>query len=134
MALTEKQKEFTREYFKNGGNGTQAYLFAYDSHSERAASIESSKLLDKKEVQEYLSALNKPMEKQAISEREKKRNWLWSMIENPSVKESDRLTAMNILNKMDSEYMNINVNTQSDNTLEHVNIDVLKRLTSPTSE
>ena len=32
------------------------------------------------------------------------------MINNPSVSESDRLRAMDILNKMDSEYININHN------------------------
>lgn len=134
MALTEKQKAFAREYYKNGGNGRDAYLFAYDSNSEHSASVEASRLLDKPEIQEYIATLNRPAERMAISERERKRQWLWNMIDNPSVKESDRLTAMNILNKMDSEYMNINVNAQTNNDLEHIDIDVLKRLTDHTSD
>lgn len=110
--LTEKQKEFCREYVKNNGNGTKAYLHAYDSKSETAASIESSKLLRRDDITEYIAALNKPMENRIQNEREKKRKFLWDMIENPSVSESDRLRAMDILNKMDAEYININRNIE----------------------
>ena len=39
-------KAFCREYVKNGGNGTRAYLSAYDGNSETAASIEANKLLN----------------------------------------------------------------------------------------
>lgn len=116
MALTEKMKNFCREYFTNGGNGTQAYLFAYDCNSEVTAANESSLLLKRDEIQEYLQTLNAPLEKKAISEREKKRKWLWDMIENPNVSESDKLRAMDILNKIDSEYININRNITEDNT------------------
>ena len=110
--LTEKQKAFCREYVRNGGNGTQAYLHAYDSKSETAASIESSKLLRKDNVTEYIATLNKPMENRIQNEREKKRKWLWDMIENPDTSDSDRLRAMDILNKMDSEYINITRNLE----------------------
>jgi phage terminase small subunit len=134
MPLTEKQKNFAREYFTNGGNATQAYLFAYDSNSERAASIEASRLLDKPEIQAYIGTLNKPLERAAIAERETKRQWLWNMINNSAAKDSDRLTAMQILCKMDQEFVNINANITTDNNLQHIDIDVLKRLTSPTSE
>ena len=52
--LTEKQKSFCREYVRNNGNGTQAYLSAYNSNSETAASIESSKLLRRDDITEYI--------------------------------------------------------------------------------
>lgn len=129
MALTEKMKNFCREYFSNGGNGTQAYLFAYDCTSEVTAANESSLLLKRDEIQEYLQTLNKPLEKKAISEREKKRKWLWDMIENPDVNESDRLKAMDILNKMDSEYININRNiTEENNNITDLDTDNLIKL------
>lgn len=110
--LTEKQKEFCREYVRNGGNGTKAYLYAYDSKSETAASIESSKLLRKDCITEYIATLNKPMENRIQNEREKKRTFLWNMIENDSISDGDRLRAMDILNKMDAEYININRNIE----------------------
>ena len=118
MALTEKQKAFCREYFSNKGNGTQAYLAAYDGNSEVAASIESSKLLARDDIQEYLHALNKPLETKAISERDKKRSICWSEIERCIAERDSNGAArwMDILNKMDSEYININRNIQDDQT------------------
>lgn len=120
--ITEKQKAFCREYVRNGGNGTQAYLTAYDTESETTASIESSKLLRLDHITEYIATLNKPMENVIQNEREKKRTWLWNMIDNPSVSESDRLRAMDILNKMDNEYININRNID-DKPAEIINLD-----------
>lgn len=115
MALTEKQKAFCREYFSNSGNGTQAYLTAYDSNSEPSAAVESARLLARDDIQEYLHALNEPLERKAQSEREKKRQWLWYMVDSAE-SDSDRLRAMDILNKMDSEYININRTIQEDQT------------------
>lgn len=118
MALTEKQKAFCREYFSNKGNGTQAYLAAYDGNSDVAASIESSKLLARDDIQEYLHTLNKPLETKAQSEREKKRSICWERIEYCTSIGDDAGAArwMDILNKMDSEYININRTIQDDQT------------------
>lgn len=126
--LTEKQKSFCREYYKNGGNGTDAYLTAYNSNSPTSAAIEASRLLQRDDIQEYLAALNRPMERKAQSEREKKRQWLWHMIESAD-SVSDRLRAMDILNKMDSEYININRNIDDTSmALEGVDTGTLKLL------
>lgn len=121
--LTEKMKAFAREYYNNGGNGTEAYLIAYNTDSRTTAQRESSLLLKRADINEYIKALNLPNENKAISEREKKRQWLWDMIENTTVSESDRLRAMDLLNKMDSEYANINVN-HNENTVDLKNIDL----------
>lgn len=132
MRLTEKQKEFCREYVRNSGNGTQAYLHAYDSNSETAASIESSKLLKREEIIDYIATLNKPIEEQAINtaitEREKKRTFLWNMINNPATSDSDKLRAMDILNKMDSEYININKTIEDKPEISHLDTDTLIKL------
>ena len=129
MALTEKQKNFCREYFSNGGNGTQAYLAAYDSTSEVSAGIEASRLLKQENIQEYLASLNKPLNDRAISEREKKRSILWEFINNPSVSDGDRLRAMDLLNKMDAEYININKNIDENKSdITHLDIEALKKL------
>lgn len=120
--ITEKQKSFCREYVRNGGNATQAYLYAYDTENEVTASREGSKLLTLDIITEYIATLNKPLENKIYNEREKKRTWLWSMIDNPNVSESDRLRAMDILNKMDNEYININRNIE-DKPAEIINLD-----------
>lgn len=127
MALTEKMKSFCREYFSNGGNGTQAYLTAYDSTSDTSAAIESSRLLARTDIQEYLQSLNKPLETKAISEREKKRAVLWDIIENGDYQ--DKCRAMDILNKMDAEYVNINRNiVDKPADIVQLDTDVLRRL------
>lgn len=129
--LTEKLKRFCREYYSNGGNGTQAYLTAYDSNSPQAASLESSKLLQRDDVQEYLTALNKPAERKAQSEREQKRELIKSRIHSCVDRDDDAAAArwMDILNKMDSEYVNINRNIDDTSTiLEGVDTGTLKLL------
>lgn len=126
MALTEKMKSFCREYFANGGNGTKAYLVAYDTTSEVTAANEASILLKRADINEYIKTLNIPLENKAISEREKKRSVLWAMIDNPATSDSDRCRALDILNKMDMEYVNINRNIDDNSNLE--NIDTSKLL------
>lgn len=129
--LTEKHKHFCREYYGNGGNGTQAYLTAYDSNSPTAAAIEASKLLQRDDIQEYLATLNRPMEQKARSEREEKRELIKSRIQSCVARDDDSAAArwMDILNKMDSEYVNINRNIDDTSTaLEGVDTGTLKLL------
>ena len=125
--LTPKQEKFC-QHIVSGMTGKDSYYSAYDTTcNENTAYKEAMKLLARDDIQARLTELRKPLELQArttaISEREKKRQWLWDMIENPEVAESDRLRAMDLLNKMDSEYTNINVN-QNDTTLNLGNIDL----------
>lgn len=129
MALTEKQKAFCREYFANSGNGTQAYLSTYDSQSETSAAIEASRLLAREDIQDYLSSLNKPLEEKAQSERERKREILWGFITNPAVDDNNKLRAMDLLNKMDAEYVNVNHNiTEQKTDISSIDLDKLKQL------
>ena len=133
MALTEKQKSFCREYFSNGGNATQAYLFAYNSQNPEVAANEGSLLLKNKEVQEYLASMNKPLEEKAISEREKKRQIIWDRIQFciDNGKDTELARYMDILNKMDSEYINITRNIEDTSSqLEGLTVDQLKRLSN----
>lgn len=130
MALTEKMKQFCREYVSNNGNGTQAYLTAYDSKSESAASIESSKLLRRDDITDYISALNKPMENRIQNEREKKRQVLWRIIETGD--DNNKCRALDILNRMDAEYMNISLNKNENVvTLDNLDLNALKSLSEP---
>lgn len=112
--LTIKQANFCEEYIKNGGNGTQAYLTAYDSNSPTSAQIEASRLLDREDIQEYLRKLRKPIEKavlrKVINEREYKKKLIQERIEECVARGDDAAIAryLEIWNKMDGEYVNIN--------------------------
>ena len=110
MALTPKQEKFC-QCIVSGMSGKESYITAYDTKgNDNTVYVESTRLLDREDIQARIKALSKPLETKAIasalSEREKKRAWLWSMIEN-ATNDSDKIRAMDILNKMDSEYINI---------------------------
>lgn len=128
--LTEKQKNFCREYINNNGNGTEAYLFAYDSKSKASASIEANKLLKRDDITEYLKALNKPIENHITNERQKKRSIIWDRIEYCITNNDDAAVAryMDILNKMDAEYVNITRNEESKTDISKLDIDTLSKL------
>ena len=56
--LTDKNKEFAREYISNHYNGTQAYLKVYECSYENAVR-KAWALVRKPEVQEYIKELQK---------------------------------------------------------------------------
>ena len=126
--LTPKQMAFCDEYLKNGGNGTQAYLTAYDGNSQRAAAIESYKLLAREDIQEYLAKLRKPIEKavkrKIINEREYKKKLIQERIDECVARGDDAAIAryLEIWNKMDGEYVNITKDI-SDQQCEITNLD-----------
>lgn len=129
MPLTEKMKEFCREYYSNGGNGTEAYLLAYDTDNRVTASREAHELLKRVDVLDYIKTLNIPQENKAISERQKKRDVLWSIVEAPDSTYNDKCRALDLLNKMDMEYININKNIEEkSNTLDTLDPETLRNL------
>ena len=130
MALTEKMKHFCRAYFSNGGNGIQTYLTAYDSNSPVSAGIEASRLLEKEDIQDYLASINKPLNDLVISKREPKRKIIQERIQACIDKDDDNSAArwMDIPNKMDSEYININRNIEDKTEVINLDTDKLKKL------
>ena len=134
-ALTEKQKNFCQEYIKNGGNGTQAYLSAYNSNSPVAAGIEANRLLQDDRVQEYLNELRKPIERavvrKVLTEREKKKQLIQERITACIAKGDDAAIAryLDIWNKLDGDYINITKDITDQNTqVIELNTDTLKKL------
>lgn len=126
---------FCEEYIKNGGNGKQAYLAAYNSNSPTAATIEACRLLDEPEVQAYLQKLRKPIEKavkrKILNEREYKKNLIQERIEECITRDDDSAIAryLEIWNKMDGEYINITKDiTESDAEIRNLDNDTLLRL------
>ena len=133
--LTQKQINFCQEYISNGGNGTQAYLTAYDSNSPRSAQIEASRLLDQENIQEYLLQLRKPIEKSVkrkiLNEREYKKKLIQERIEECITRGDDSAIAryLEIWNKMDGEYVNINKDiTDHDSEIKQLDTATLLQL------
>ena len=111
--MTVKQMRFCEEYLKNGGNGTEAYMTAYDSDSAKSAVIEASRLLKREDIQDYLLKLRKPVEKavkrKIMNEREYKKKLIQERIDECVARGDDAAIAryIEIWNKMDGEYINI---------------------------
>ncbi len=135
--LTQKMKNFCHEYLESG-NATEAYLSAYDTTNKTIAGVEGSKLLARDDIREYIEKINKPTVNKILNERERKRKILWDSIERCLQKEDETAVAryMDILNKMDSEYVNINRNIDDPGEkLSTLTTDQLKELLAkPTEE
>ena len=131
--LTPKQEKFC-QCIVSGMSGKDSYQAAYDCQSDNAAMVESTKLLKRDDITAKITELRKPLENlcvtKAITERERKRQWLWDMINNVNAAESDRLRAMDLLNKMDAEYTQTNINENRNTiTFDNIDINALKTLT-----
>lgn len=134
--ISQKMKTFCYEYMRTN-NATQAYLAAYDTTNETTAAQEGCKLLKRDDITEFLKELNKPIVNQITNEREKKRRIIWDRI-NKSIEKDDETAIaryMDILNKMDSEYVNINRNVEdSSESLANLDNDQLKALLDTPTE
>lgn len=134
MSLTPKQEKFC-QCVVSGKSYVESYRIAYDTNSDKAAYIESSKLIAREDIQERLKTLLKPVERAtvttAIMDREWKRNLIKERIEYCTMQGNDNAVAryLDILNKMDSEYINININ-KDDTTgvLDSLDAETLKAL------
>lgn len=120
--LSPKQERFC-QCIVSGMTGKDSYITAYDTDcSDNTAYTEAYKLLQRDDIKARIEELRIPIVKQvqntAISERDKKRSICWSEIERCIAERDSNGAArwMDILNKMDSEYININRTIQDDQT------------------
>ena len=128
--LTIKQQNFCHEYVTNGGKGIEAYMSAYDSKSPGSAKQEASKLLKRDDITEYIQALTQPTINKVMNERDKKRSIIWDRIEHCISVDDDAAVAryMDILNKMDQEYINITRNEDNKTDISKIDIATLTKL------
>jgi phage terminase small subunit len=131
-SLTIKQRNFCHEYINNGGKGIEAYMTAYDSKSPGSAKQEASKLLKRDDITEYIQALTKPTINKVMNERDKKRSIIWDRIQHCIDNGDDSAIAryMDILNKMDQEYINITRNEDNKTDISKLDTSTLLKLAS----
>lgn len=133
--LTEKQKRFCKNVV-SGMSYKDSYIAAYEtSCSEQVAYNESSKLMLRDDIQAEIKRISRPLEQAyqttILSEREKKKAIIWDRINACIANNDDSAVAryMDILNKMDSEYININRNiNDNDDNITELDTDKLIRL------
>jgi len=115
--LTPKQERFCLEYIKDG-NASRAYREAYDAEnmSDKVVNNKASLLLKHGEIGVRLEELRKETSKDTIMSVEDRKEWLTKLIyhqdtDNNRVFMGDRLKALDILNKMEAQYI---VKTQTE--------------------
>jgi hypothetical protein len=125
--LTPKQEIFCNGIV-SGLSGTEAYKKAYNTNANNnTMRNEANKLLQRDDITERIKELRKPLQNHArniaLSEREKKKNIIWEEINNARSAGDHAAIAryMDILNKMDAEYINVT----KDITEEKTNIETL---------
>ena len=119
MKLNARQKSFC-EYYVASGNATDAAIKA--RYKEKYAGVNSDKLLKNTNIQKYIEELQEKTKSSRIMTAIERREFLTTMIKNGAVKDTDRLKALDILNKMDGEYtqkveVNGNINSNPFNGL-----------------
>lgn len=99
--LTEKQKAFCLEYFRNGYNGTQAYLAVYPTtEKENSAAAASSRLLRSVKIQDHIKYLKANKEEAAGLSWLKIADEFRKLAFDERTEPKDRLRALEDINKM----------------------------------
>ena len=124
LKLNVRQKSFC-EYYVASGNATESAINA--GYKEKYAGVNADKLLKNSNIQKYIEELQEKAKGNRIMTAIERREFLTSMIKDGAVKDTDRLKALDILNKMDGEYTqkvevngNINSNPFSNLTTEEL--------------
>lgn len=133
--ITEKQKAFCKGVV-SGLTNTEAYIQAYNCNSVRAANIESTKLLQKEHIQEYIEALHKPiildMQNKQITEREKQIQFIKERIQICKEKDDEQsiIRYTDMLSKIFGLYKDTEQDQKPDNTISKLDTATLQKLTS----
>jgi phage terminase, small subunit len=101
LKLNARQKAFC-EYYVASGNATDAAIKA--GYKEKNARFIGSENLTKANIKKYIEELQEKAKGNRIMTAIERREFLTSMIKDGVVKDTDRLKALDILNKMDGEY------------------------------
>jgi phage terminase, small subunit len=127
LKLNARQKAFC-EYYVASGNATDAAIKA--GYKEKNARFIGSENLTKANIKKYIEELQEKAKGNRIMTAIERREFLTSMIKDAAVKDTDRLKALDILNKMDGEYtqkVEVNGNINS-NPFSNLTTDELKEI------
>ena len=104
--LTAKQEAFVQNIIQ-GMSQADAYRSAYDTKrmTEKTVWESASKLMANPKVTARLSELRDKLANESIMTAQKRMEWLTSVIKDVHEKTENRLKAVDIMNKMDGEYV-----------------------------
>ena len=129
--LTVKQEKFCKGIV-DGLSAYEAYKNAYNHNgTSQTAYTEAGKLLLRDDIQNYIKTLQKPITEAykvtTITERERKKQILWDIITSTDEKTENKLRAIDILNKMDLDYIEQQI-TENKDILPDLNTEQLTDL------
>lgn len=130
--LNIRQKSFC-EFYVASGNATDSAIKA--GYKEKYARTNTDKLLKNTMILKYIEELREKTKSKRIMGVVERKEWLTNVIESEEAKMSDKLTAVNILNKMDGEYeytqkiqLSGKLKTESENKVSLLSTEDLKTL------
>ena len=126
--MTHRQELFIQEYIKTG-NAT--YLAITAGYSKKTAYSIGQRLLKNVEVEKTIDRLSKNIAINNIMTAKERQEFLTSLILNNDVKVSDKLKAVDLLNKMTGEYIQkveVNGNVKTDDPFKNLTTEELKRI------
>lgn len=105
--LTDKQESFARAIALDGMNQSDAYRACYDTETDRQETVwdAASKLASHPEVAQRIAELRGETATPQIMSAQKRREKLTDIIENPGSSPREVMQAIDLLNKMDGEYV-----------------------------
>ena len=93
--------------FVRCGNATEAYKRAgYKARTDKAASTAAARLLGNVGIQERIVELRRELDSHKIMDAVERRELLTQFARDDDTNKTDRLRAMDLLNKMDGVYIN----------------------------
>lgn len=104
--LTAKQEEFAKNIV-SGMNQADAYRAAYNAEgmSDNAIYREASLLMDHPKVSQRITELRDKLARPTIMSAQERLEWLTELIKNQQENTMDKLKAVDIMNKMQGEYV-----------------------------
>lgn len=104
--LTAKQEQFVKN-IAEGMNQADAYRAAYDTKrmSDNAIYREASLLSDNPKIAQRLKELRDMAAKPTIMTAQQRKEWLTEVIHDPNMDINAKLKAVDLLNKMEGEYI-----------------------------
>lgn len=104
--LTPKQENFAREIVK-GNSQADAYRSAYSCKkmSDKTIWENASRLMADSKVKARVQELQEQLNKSTIMTAQERLEWLTELIKNTNEGTTDRLRAIDLMNKMQGEYV-----------------------------
>jgi len=125
MKLTPRQKRFA-EFYAGSGNAKQSALKA--GYSESLALTQSMSLIQNKNIKEYILLLSSEQYNNRILNAKELKSILCRFIVNENEKMSDRIKAIETLNKMTGLYLEKQEREDVTNPFEELSVEELRKL------